>query len=85
MTLTMNNCLREHGLNTRQLNLFLPQEAGAADAKVRCIIRYSTLRAVPVFLPPACRAARRSPASHPVFHGLGDTKLPQTGFRTQRP
>jgi len=46
MTLTIRNCLREHGLNTRQLNLFLPQEAGAADAKVRCIIRYSTLRGV---------------------------------------
>ena len=62
-----------------------PALAGAAAAKVHCIIRYCTLRAVPVFLPPARSAARRSPASHLVFHGLGDTKLPQTGFRTQRP
>jgi hypothetical protein len=44
------------------------------------VIRYSMLRAVPVFLPPARSVARRSSASHPVFHGLGDTKLPQTGF-----
>jgi hypothetical protein len=57
-----------------------PALAGAAAAEERCIIRYSTLRAVPVFLPPARSVARRSSASHPVFHGLGDTKLPQTGF-----
>ena len=62
-----------------------PALAGAAAAEERCIIRYSKLRAVPVFLPPARSVARRSSASHPVFHGLGDRKLTQTGFRTQRP
>jgi len=42
---------------------------GGAAANVRCLNRYSTLRAVPVFLLAARRAACRSTASYPVVHG----------------
>jgi len=75
----------EHALVVHILSILSLAIASVAAANVRCLIRSSTLRAVPVFLPPARCDARRSLASHTVFHGLGDTKLLQTGLRTHRP
>jgi hypothetical protein len=63
-----------------------PALAGAAAADVRCLVRHSTLRAVPFFLLSARRAAHHSTATHPVFHVSGPvhTGWRLAGFETAR-
>jgi hypothetical protein len=54
-----------------------PARAGAAAADARCLVRHSTLRAVPVVHLAARRAACLSPSTHPRLQRMCEARTPE--------